>query len=103
MEGFGYRGGIALGRQLVRVPRKPTLMSADPVLPPHHVPDANFEARLLQIRREAELKGRVDAPGVRLPGAPFPEATPENGYYRVPLLKQPQWKWQIPVYFFVGG
>jgi hypothetical protein len=78
-------------------------MSADPLQIPHRIPDNQSEARLVELRREAEVKGRVDAPGVRLPGAPFPQATPENGYYGIPLLKQPQWKWQIPVYFFVGG
>jgi hypothetical protein len=36
-------------------------------------------------------------------GAPFPQATPENGYYQIPLLKQPPWTWEIPLYFFVGG
>lgn len=67
------------------------------------VPSLASEARLLEIRREAEKNGRVIAPGVRLPGAPFPVASSETGYYGIPLLKEPQWKWQIPVYFFVGG
>jgi hypothetical protein len=61
------------------------------------------ESRLVEIRREAESKGRVIGPGVRLPGAPFPVASPETGYYGIPLLKQPQWTWEIPLYFFVGG
>jgi hypothetical protein len=61
------------------------------------------ENRLFEIRREAEEKGRVQAVGIRPPGAPFPMATPETGYYGIPLLKQPPWKWEIPVYFFVGG
>ncbi len=30
-------------------------------------------------------------------------ASPETGYYGVPLLKEPQWSWEIPPYFFVGG
>ena len=30
-------------------------------------------------------------------------ASPETGYYGVPLLKQPPWTWQIPIYFFAGG
>lgn len=61
------------------------------------------EARLLQLRREAETRGRVEGAGVRPPGAPFPEASPETGYYGIPLLKEPQWKWEVPLYFFVGG
>ncbi len=80
-------------------------MSTDP-LPERkspRTPDASSEARLLEIRREAETRGRVEAPGVRLPGAPFPKASPETGYYGIPMLKQPQWKWEVPLYFFVGG
>lgn len=61
------------------------------------------EARLLELRREAEKRGRVEARGVHPPGAPFPQASPETGYYGIPMLKQPQWKWEVPLYFFVGG
>lgn len=61
------------------------------------------EKRLLEIRQEASEKGRVSAPGVRVPGAPFPVASPATGYYGIPLLKQPAWTWEIPLYFFVGG
>ncbi len=61
------------------------------------------ENRLLEIRREAEKKGRVEGLGVRPPGAPFPVASPDTGYYGVPLLKEPPWTWQIPIYFFAGG
>ncbi len=66
-------------------------------------PDSAREQRLIEIRREAERGGRIESPGVRLPGAPFPVASPETGYYGVPLLKEPQWSWEIPPYFFVGG
>jgi len=75
-------------------------------LPEHRrdrVPDTSSEARLLEIRREAESRGVVQAEGVRPPGAPFPKASPETGYYGIPLLKEPQWKWEVPLYFFVGG
>ena len=65
--------------------------------------DRARENRLYEIRREAEEKGRVQAIGIRPPGAPFPHASPATGYYGLPLLKQPPWKWEIPVYFFVGG
>lgn len=66
-------------------------------------PDLASESRLLEIRREAELKGKVEAGGIRPSGAPFPVATPEAGYYGIPMLKEPQWSWEIPIYFFVGG
>ena len=48
------------------------------------------------IRREADAKGMVSGGGVRPAGAPFPVASPETGYYGMPLLKEPQWKWEIP-------
>ena len=67
------------------------------------IPDAASEARLLEIRREAESKRRLEVPGVRPPGAPFPQADPEAGYYNIPLLKPPAWTWQVPLYFFTGG
>jgi hypothetical protein len=70
---------------------------------PNRIPDEQSESRLLEIRREAERRGRVEAPGVTLPGAPFPHASPEAGYYGIPMLKPPQWKWEVPLYFFVGG
>jgi formate-dependent nitrite reductase membrane component NrfD len=61
------------------------------------------ENRLHEIRREAERKGYVDADTLPIAGAPFPMASPDTGYYGVPLLKEPQWSWEIPPYFFVGG
>ena len=61
------------------------------------------EEHLLEIRREAELKGRVNDTGVRPEGSPFPIASPQTGYYQQPLLKEPQWTQLIPFYFFVGG
>jgi hypothetical protein len=61
------------------------------------------ERRLEDIRREAEKHGHLEVVGGRPQGAPFPQATPENGYYQLPLLKPPPWKWEIPLYFFVGG
>src|SRR5947209_6698411 len=77
---------------------------SDPVrLADVYEPDPQREVRLEEIRREAEKKGQVQAQGVRPSGAPFPQATPENGYYQIPLLKEPPWTWEIPLYFFVGG
>src|SRR5881275_1799934 len=66
-------------------------------------PDESSERRLIEIRREAKSTGKVAAEGVRPGGAPFPMASPETGYYGLPLLKQPSWTWEIPLYFFVGG
>jgi Polysulphide reductase, NrfD len=66
-------------------------------------PDAAREARLATIRREADKKGRSVGQGIRPEGAPFPRASPETGYYGIHLLKEPQWTWEVPVYFFVGG
>jgi len=61
------------------------------------------EARLDSIRQQALQHRAVDAAGVRLAGAPFPQATPEIGYYGLPLLKPSTWTWEVPAYFFVGG
>src|SRR5262249_47647840 len=82
---------------------KPPLNPGRPQRREDRIPDNASEARLLEIRREAEQRGAVASAGIRPTGAPFPVASPETGYYGVPLLKQPQWKWEVPVYFFVGG
>jgi hypothetical protein len=60
------------------------------------------EERLDQIRRDAE-RGTLSIVGARPSGAPFPQASSEKGYYGIPLLKEPPWTWEIPLYFFVGG
>jgi formate-dependent nitrite reductase membrane component NrfD len=70
---------------------------------PDRVPDAQSERRLSEIRREAMERGRASGGGITPVGAPFPKASPETGYYGVPLLKEPQWTWEVPLYFFVGG
>lgn len=64
--------------------------------------DLARERRLEEIRQEAERRGLqvVSKPVV---GATFPQASPEHGYYGIPLLKEPPWTWEIPLYFFVGG
>lgn len=79
-------------------------MSYDPV-PISNAEAADFERerRLLEIRREAEKGGELKLKGIRASGAPFPRASAETGYYGIPLLKPPQWKNEIPLYFFVGG
>ena len=48
---------------------------------PERVPDEQSEARLVELRREAQRRGQVSALGIRPPGAPFPQASPETGYY----------------------
>jgi len=72
-------------------------------VPSARVPDSASEQRLFEIRREAERRGEVKAIGIRPAGAPFPKASPETGYYGIPLLKEPAWTKEIPLYFFVGG
>ncbi|MGE5359360.1 MAG: NrfD/PsrC family molybdoenzyme membrane anchor subunit [Bacteroidales bacterium] len=77
--------------------------------------DEAKERRLDEIKRQAAETGRVEAPGIRPMGSPFP-VTPEGvavsampgasaaeGYYGLPLLKQPAWIWTVPLYLFVGG
>lgn len=76
---------------------------SDPIRIPPRVPDEASERRLFEIRREGETKGMVKGAGVRPTGAPFPMASVETGYYGIPLLKEPAWTWEIPLYFFVGG
>lgn len=67
------------------------------------VPDFASEQRLTHLRDEAERKGLVTGTGIRPGGSPFPRASEETGYYGINLLKEPQWTWEIPLYFFVGG
>jgi hypothetical protein len=61
------------------------------------------ETRLEEIRREAERQSQQRIAGHHPAGANFPQASPETGYYGIPLLKEPPWTWEIPLYFFVGG
>ena len=65
--------------------------------------DPAIEARLAELRREAAERGEVTAPGVRPEGSPMPVASAATGYYGRPLLKEPTWTWEVPLYFFVGG
>src|SRR5436309_10911230 len=71
--------------------------------PGGRTPDFASEQKLVEIRREAERRGEVKASGIRPAGSPFPMASPDTGYYGIPLLKKPAWTWEIPLYFFVGG
>ena len=65
--------------------------------------NAERESRLAQLREQARQHGKVEGQGIRPAGAPFPQASAETGYYGIHLLKEPQWSWEIPVYFFLGG
>jgi hypothetical protein len=80
-------------------------MSTDPLIQnqPERRPDKASEGRLLEIRREAEQHGVVQGIGIRPPGAPYPIASPQTGYYGIHMLKEPQWTAEVPLYFFVGG
>src|SRR5947209_10796994 len=71
--------------------------------PGRRTPDLDSEQKLVEIRRDAEQQGQVTVRRIRPAGAPFPKSSPKTGYYGIPLLKQPPWTWEIPLYFFVGG
>src|SRR2546425_1620385 len=71
--------------------------------PGGRTPDFASEQKLVEIRREAERRGEVKSAGIRPAGSPFPIASPDTGYYGIPLLKKPAWTWEVPLYFFVGG
>lgn len=58
------------------------------------------EARLEEIRQRAQRAALQPAP--KLDNL-SPRANPEIGYYGTPILKKPQWKAEIPLYFFCGG
>jgi hypothetical protein len=64
---------------------------------PGRIPDSESERRLTALRREAAQTGMVPGKGVSPEGAPFPQASPTTGYYGVPLLKDPQWKPEVPL------
>jgi formate-dependent nitrite reductase membrane component NrfD len=74
------------------------------------------EERLHQIRREAQTAVERSSPVEAKPVAaggnghsalrgfePALSASPQTGYYGMPLLKTPAWTWEVPAYFFVGG
>lgn len=53
------------------------------------------EQRLSLIQQEAAalVPSRVQ----------LPVASAEKGYYELPMVKEPSWTWEIPLYFFIGG
>jgi Polysulphide reductase, NrfD len=75
----------------------------DPIPSQDRRDDDQREQRLDEIRLQAEKVGQPKVLSSRPAGAPFPQATPEKGYYGIPLLKEAPWSWEIPSYFFVGG
>ncbi len=76
---------------------------SNPLPTPNVNGDLARERRIDEIRQHAEEQGRLQVVGKQVIGAPFPKASPEYGYYQIPLLKEPPWTWEIPLYFFVGG
>jgi formate-dependent nitrite reductase membrane component NrfD len=61
---------------------------------PESAPEPDKEQRLILIQRQAmEL----------VPAETSAFASAENGYYGLPMLKEPSWTWEIPLYFFIGG
>jgi formate-dependent nitrite reductase membrane component NrfD len=61
------------------------------------------EARLDALREEAARTGKVQGSGIVPVSNPFPQPASASSYSGHPVLKQPTWTWQIPLYFFVGG
>jgi len=59
------------------------------------------EERLDALREEAARTGIVQRRGIVPVAGPFPK--PAKSYHGNPVLKQPTWTWQVPLYFFVGG
>jgi len=66
---------------------------------PMHITEERLEA----IREEAARNGKVRDPGMVPLASPFPKPAAATSYHGNPVLKQPTWTWQIPLYFFVGG
>lgn len=64
--------------------------------PRPEVPDEpEKEQRLTLIQQEAAalVPSRIQ----------LPIASAEKGYYELPMVKEPSWTWEIPLYFFIGG
>jgi hypothetical protein len=65
------------------------------------VPSADLREIHLQEIRRAALNSGLASLSAR--HGVITHASPETGYYGMPLLKKPQWTRQVPVYFFCGG
>ena len=66
---------------------------------PMHITEERLEA----IREEAARNGTVRDPGMVPLASSLPKPAAATSYHGNPVLKQPTWTWQIPLYFFVGG
>jgi len=65
-------------------------------LQPKIVPQLEREQKLTLIQREALQFAPSSA-------SAFPVASTKNGYYELPMVKEPSWSWEVPLYLFVGG
>jgi hypothetical protein len=63
---------------------------------PESIPELDREQRLVLIQREAMQFVPSNVSGL-------PVASAQKGYYELPMLKEPSWSWEIPLYFFIGG
>ncbi|MCI0349606.1 MAG: polysulfide reductase NrfD [Acidobacteriales bacterium] len=59
------------------------------------------EADLDALREEAKRSRSVPGADVVPLRSPLPQAA--TSYHGNPVLKEPTWTWQVPLYFFVGG
>ena len=71
-------------------------MSEVRTAPTETAPEMDREQRLVLIQRQA-----MDFTPSEI--SILPEASANNGYYGLPVVKEPSWSWEIPVYLFVGG
>ncbi len=71
-------------------------MSELPRSQPEVAPELDREQKLVLIQRQAMqfVPSEVSS---------FPVASAKNGYYELPVIKEPSWSWEIPLYFFIGG
>src|SRR5437773_10363384 len=58
------------------------------------------EKRLEELREQAWKEGVVPGKGVDAAGGPIPR---KPGYYGQPVVKPPDWTWEAPLSFFMGG
>jgi formate-dependent nitrite reductase membrane component NrfD len=71
-------------------------MSELPRLQPKGDSELEREQKLTLIQREAMQF-------VPSSESAFPIASAKNGYYELPMVKEPSWSWEVPLYFFIGG
>jgi formate-dependent nitrite reductase membrane component NrfD len=61
------------------------------------------ERRLHEIRQAAKETGNAHSTSKPQQSNASMGASPQTGYYGMPVLKGPQWTVEVPIYFFVGG